>query len=399
MRRGGALVLGGVVLAAAIVFASRPLGVVGLGLLVAALVGRVWLVLQDVPADVRLSLSPAVATEGDEVTLRVAARRGTRATLGAATVTGTFDRIGHFACRLRRQKGELAGEVRLARLPRGLFACVDAKVELRDPLGLEHAAHALGMPVAVVVHPRLVELEGLFSESGRTLSDGRRLLLRQHAGFDLHSVREYEQGESLRRVHWPTTARRGLLMVKELEDAPRESIVVVLDCDPAGQAGEPPRSSFDTAVRAAGSVLRAHVQSGRRGALLTTGHGAEIVPVASPGELRTALDTLAAASPDAPRELGWLLARPPAPVASAGEIVVVTAVLGAAATARLLDLAARRLVSVVWIDAPSFAGRPTRVDARLLQLSAAGIPVAVVRSGDDLATALGASREGARATS
>ena len=33
MRRGGALVLGGVVLGAAIVFASRPLGVVGLGLL------------------------------------------------------------------------------------------------------------------------------------------------------------------------------------------------------------------------------------------------------------------------------------------------------------------------------------------------------------------------------
>jgi hypothetical protein len=77
----------------------------------------------------------------------------------------------------------------------------------------------------------------------------------------------------------------------------------------------------------------------------------------------------------------------------------VTAVLGPATTARLLDLASRRLVSVVWIDAPSFAGRPTRVDARLLQLSAAGMPVAVVRSGDDLATVLGASWERARATS
>ena len=45
------------------------------------------------------------------------------------------------------------------------------------------------------------------------------------------SVREYERGESLRKVHWPTTARRGQLMVKELEDSPRDEIAVVLDAD------------------------------------------------------------------------------------------------------------------------------------------------------------------------
>jgi len=98
-------------------------------------------------------------------------------------------------------------------------------------------------PATLTVRPRLVALDGLFSDAGRQGGAGRRVLLRRTAGFDLHSVREYEQGESLRRVHWPTSARRGQLMVKELEDAAQDGVVVVLDCDPTGAVGRPPDPS------------------------------------------------------------------------------------------------------------------------------------------------------------
>ena len=89
----------------------------------------------------------------------------------------------------------------------------------------------------MLVYPRLVELDRLFSESGTGALDGRRLLLRRPSGFELHGVREHEEGESLRRVHWPSTAKRGELMVKELEDAPRDEVAIVLD---AARAGQPP---------------------------------------------------------------------------------------------------------------------------------------------------------------
>ena len=69
---------------------------------------------------------------------------------------------------------------------------------------------------------------------------------------------------------------------------------------------------------------------------------------------------------------------------------MVTATTEAGAFAQVLALSARRLVSVVWIDAASFASRPTRVEPGLLRLSAHGVPTAVVRRGDDLATVLGA---------
>jgi hypothetical protein len=41
-------------------------------------------------------------------------------------------------------------------------------------------------------------------------------------------------------------------------------------------------------------------------------------------------------------------------------------------------------VSVVYVDAPTFAGRKSTRDAALLRLQASGVPVAVLRDGDDL---------------
>lgn len=178
-------------------------------------------------------------------------------------------------------------------------------------------------------------------------------------------------------------------MVKELEESPRDSVVVVLDCDPAGQAGTPPDSSFDQATRAAGSVLRVYAARGRRATLVTTRQNTSSVEAGSQrNDFQVALATLAEVEPDAPHELGRALGLARSPIAQAGELVIVTAVLTPTATARLLDLATRRLVSVVWVDAASFAGRPTRIAPGALRLSAAGIPVSVVRFGDDLAAVL-----------
>lgn len=48
------------------------------------------------------------------------------------------------------------------------------------------------------------------------------------------SVREYLPGDSLRYLHWPTTARRGRLMVTELATEPTSDVWVLLDLDSAG---------------------------------------------------------------------------------------------------------------------------------------------------------------------
>ena len=277
----------------------------------------------------------------------------------------------------------------LERVPRGRYVVEQARATIDDPFGLARAEVDLAAGGALLVYPRLVALDRLFSESGAHAQDGRRLLLRRPSGFDLHSVREYEQGESLRKVHWRTTARRGQLMVKELEDAPRDEIAVLLDADATAVSGE----SFDVQVRAAGSILRAHAAHGRRAVLAVNSASRPSVRVSSlDGEWLAALGLLAEAQPDGTRPVVELLARESGPASRALETVLVTARLSGALATKLVQRAlAAQGVSVVWIDAPSFAGRPTRVEPELLRLQAAGVAVAVVRQGDSLAAVLGAA--------
>jgi uncharacterized protein (DUF58 family) len=390
--RGG-VALGAIALAAAVSSGSRALGVVGVGFLLASGLTWLWTWIAESPASVTHTVQPVPATEGDRVCVAVEVRRSSRLLLGSMALTATIGRIGERTCRLRVHGRTAWGEIDLGRMPRGVFPISRTEVTLGDLLGLVSLSPPVScQPARVVVRPRLVELDGLFSEAGRAGGDGRRLLLRRSAGYDFHSVREYEQGESLRRVHWPTSARRGQLMVKELEDRAYDGVVVILDCDPPGAVGEPPDSSFDLGVRAAGSILRAHAIRGRPATFVSTGRERAVVPVRSAADdLGGAMSALAAAEPDALYGLARFLGTD-SPAVGGGEVVIVTATLDSAAFAAVLALARRRIVSVVWVDAASFAARPTRAEPGILRLAAHGIPTAVVRRGDDLAEELSARR-------
>lgn len=390
VRRGG-LALGAIALIAAVATGSRALGVVAVGFLLAGGMALLWAWLVDGPVDVVTTITPAPVTEGEAVRLDIAANRRSRTPVGSMTARLGVGRLGERSCRLDGHGRLVSGRIELGPLPRGLFSLSEAQVVMGDLLGLVSVTPRVSCePATIVVRPRLTALDGLFSDAGRTTGDGRRVLLRRSAGFDFHSVREYEQGESLRRVHWPTSARRGQLMVKELEDTAQDGVVVILDCDPTCDVGVPPDSSFDAAVRVAGSLLQAHASRGRLATLVSTGRTRAVVPVrSSAAELDGAVSALAAAEADSVGGLARFLAGDHSWAAS-GELAIVSATTEPAAFAAALALGNRRLVSVVWIDAASFVSRPTRAEPGLLRLAAHGIPTAVVRRGDDLAAVLSA---------
>jgi hypothetical protein len=84
-----------------------------------------------------------------------------------------------------------------------------------------------------------------------------------------------------------------------------------------------------------------------------------------------------------------LLAEHDGAAARALELVVVTARIEHELVDRLVQRAAsRRKVSVVHVDAASFNRAGRRPEPLLLRLQSAGIPVATVRAGDDLAAVL-----------
>jgi uncharacterized protein (DUF58 family) len=396
--RGG-LGLGAVALAAAIASGSRPLGVVGVGFLLAWGTTWAWTWLAERPVALTVDVHPAAAVEGDRVVLAVEVRRTSRVLLGSISAELSLGRLGRQTHRLRGHGRVAQSEIDLGPVPRGVYTIDDARVVVGDLLGLASVEPPLTFePTTLVVRPRLVALDRLFCDAGVVGGDGRRLLLRRAAGFDLHSVREYEQGESLRRVHWPTSARRGQLMVKELEDTSYDGVVVFLDCDPTGAVGTPPESSFDAAVRAAGSILQAHALRGHAATLVSSGRAAAVVPVRSAhAELGAAVTALSAAEPDAPTGLARAIGATTG-ASGGGELIVVTATRDPAGLAAVLAIAARRSVSLVWIDAASFASRPTRAEPGVMRLAAHGVPTAVVRRGDDLAVVLCGGQLGAVAS-
>jgi uncharacterized protein (DUF58 family) len=394
-RRGVlTLLLGVATYAVAWLFGAKALYPVAAGLVLAPLAARTWVRLAASPMRLGRRAGKAALLEGEDVWVTLEARPESRVPAPSIAVTERLSRIGERTTQLRAAGAAYRGTYVLERLPRGRYVVEAARATIDDPFGLARSEVALEPGGSLLVYPRLVALDRLFSEHGANVQDGRRLLLRRPSGFDLHSVREYERGESLRKVHWKTTARRGQLMVKELEDAPRDEIAILLDAE----AGTTSGGSFDVQVRAAGSILRSHASHGRRAVLAVNSAEPRSVRVSSlDGEWQAALGVLAAVEPDGLRPVVELLARESGPASRALETVVVTSRLSGFLATKLIQRAqSGHGISVVWVDAPSFAGRPTHVEPELLRLQAAGIAVAVVRQGDPLAAVLGASAASAR---
>jgi uncharacterized protein (DUF58 family) len=387
-----ALLLGCGLYVVAWAFGSLPLYPVAVGLVLAVALAWGWIRFVDRPMTLRRAPWGAEHYEGDDVPVNLELAREGRWTPSTVPLLDRVARLGAVELLLHRTgRGKLSGRYVLPAVPRGRYPFGDAVAVLEDPFGLERREVLLPSAGALLVYPRLTELDTLFSETGAHAQDGRRLLLRRPTGFDLHSVRDYEQGESLRKVHWRSTARRGKLMVKDLEDAPRDETAVLLDASAAAVAGEPPDSSFDMQVRAAGSILAAHARRGRRAVLVVNARTRETQQVrAEDADWHRAFELLAAAEPSGETQAAAALAEESSPASRALEVTVVTASLTPALVDRLVQRSLnRRGVSLVYVDAPTFAGGEDTVEPSLLRLQAAGIPVAVLRRGDDLRAKLG----------
>jgi uncharacterized protein (DUF58 family) len=90
---------------------------------------------------------------------------------------------------------------------------------------------------------------------------------RAGAGLDVvRGVREYVPGDPARLVHWPTSARHGSLVVKELDDPASRRLVIVVDL-----GGDHDKAEA-AASRAAGLAVRA-LREGLSVVLATAEHG------------------------------------------------------------------------------------------------------------------------------
>jgi uncharacterized repeat protein (TIGR01451 family) len=157
---------------------------------------------------------------------------------------------------------------------RGYYQVGPLVLESGDLFGL-HRRYRVGTePHYVLVYPRVVPLAGYDLASRRPVGEVRLTHRLYEDPTRIAGVRQYQQGDSLNRVHWRATARTGVLHCKIYEPSTIAGATIVLDLHRAGyhDRGEPYRSEL--AVTAAASLAHAVSLMGQQVGLVTNGRDA-----------------------------------------------------------------------------------------------------------------------------
>jgi uncharacterized protein (DUF58 family) len=146
---------------------------------------------------------------------------------------------------------------RLPTTRRGTLEAGPLQLTITDPLGLWRRVRLVGNAVTIAVRPRIHAIPSNAGGRARHL-DGPLSDKAPRGTNTFHSLRGYQAGDDIRRIHWKSTARTGTLMVREHVDTSLPSTVVVLDTRPDRYLAD----DFEEAVDVAVSIVAAAERRG-----------------------------------------------------------------------------------------------------------------------------------------
>jgi uncharacterized protein (DUF58 family) len=241
---------------------------------------------------------------------------------------------------------------RLPTTRRGRFRTGPLAVSVSDPFGLARRTWTLPSVSDVLVCPRVHDILAPRQAGGRLVASVETVHARAQAadGEEFLTLREYEVGDDLRRVHWRSTARAGDLMIRQDEAQWRARAIVVLDA----RAKAHDALSFEIAVEATASVVDRLTRMRRRVEVLASNGQSLGVPTVRSGW--AVMDRLATIEPSDDDRLAGMLASFRAH-RSAAFVVAVVGSLSALELEALSALTAHGTVVMVatrpGIDAPA----------------------------------------------
>ena len=207
---------------------------------------------------------------------------------------------------------------------RGAFPLGPVLLRQRDPFGLTFLTLQLSSRSEVLVLPRVWSLGESRVRGSARGSEGEMPQMVALQGEDDVSIRSYRDGDELRRVHWPATAHRGELMVRQEDRPARRRVILLLDSRATAHPGSGVRPSFEWAVSAIATVAHHLAAQGFVVHLLTDATLRDGL-AEHPLDLDVTLDTLARAQPERDARLDRL-AGAAGPFTSGGVLVVAAVV-------------------------------------------------------------------------
>jgi uncharacterized protein (DUF58 family) len=318
-----------------VAFGERLLLAVAAFFLIAITLGTGYVRLAAPRVAILRRISPIQVHDGDRAIVEVTLESPRR--IYQVAVEDTVHGLGsaHFIADRVEPAQPMVARYEILCRPRGVYQVGPADVRVRDPLGLTESGGTTGSADRLVVYPAVEDLIGVPSGRGHDPTvNTSRAAFSHSGGEDFFTLREYAQGDDLRRVHWPSSAKRDELMIKQLEMPWQSRAFIVLDPRRTGNShGE----TFEHAVRGAASVLRHLFRSGYTPTLWAGAGSGTLVGSAETYAL--AMEELAAIEPLDSIDLSTAIARLRRSGVAGGVLVLVSGPPDAA------DLAAFRALA------------------------------------------------------
>lgn len=295
---------------------------------------------------------------------------------------------------------------------RGLFKLGPMTISTGDPFGLFHATTYLDQTSPIIVYPATVELRAFSPPIGR-LTGGDAVRRRtHHITTNVSGVRDYAYGDSFSRIHWPSTARKDRLIVKEFELDPTADIWLFVDMQREVQIGQrrkgdellvelpalfQPRprkmlldpTTEEYAVTATASLAQHFIRQNRAVGLAAYAQSREILPAdRGQRQLTKILEALAVLRAYGSVSLAQVLATESDRLVRGTTVVIITPSPDDRWVIITRDLAQRGLRSIAVLVDPSSFGSALTVDKPLQLLRAIGTPTYVVRCDEPLEASL-----------
>jgi uncharacterized protein (DUF58 family) len=162
---------------------------------------------------------------------------------------------------------------------RGLYTLGPTTLQASDPFGFYAVSLHYAATYTMMVMPPVVHLPTIDVAPGGRASEGRRLTRASTPDrlVSASSVREYTPGDSVRWLHWPSSARRDQLLVKTFDHTPSSDWWIYLDMNRRAQAGEGQTSTEEHGVILAASLADQGLRMGKAVGLVACAEEEELI--------------------------------------------------------------------------------------------------------------------------
>jgi uncharacterized protein (DUF58 family) len=276
---------------------------------------------------------------------------------------------------------------------RGEYGIGSVTARISDPLGLITIKKNLSYGHYVIVFPKTIDVPYFQALPHQEPGSSPRRWFASQTSPNASRVREYLSGDSLRNIHWHTTAHTGKLMVKEY-DPDRlnylyKDIWIILDLKTETPDGEGAESTAEYGVTIAASLAKKYLENGKQVGLLATGDKSYLfLPDNNEDQMDNLMRALAVIQPGGAVSIDGLLAAQEDRFTHGSAVIVITS-----SDVKNIGYSLRRIVkrgaivTAILLDAASFGGKVGAFEtARTIVTT--GVHTYIIRKGADFSRAL-----------